>query len=390
MTSVACFFNLRCAHALLTFATRVQGVDCIKVEGRGLESSNPVSQIGSAFTDTIMHLHLIFVAFAVIPCTMAFFGGRGGPGGPPHGPPGPLGEIFAQLTEQQKQQVHQILADTRELTKGQQKAAIDNFVSTLSSDLQAKVKEGKSRFEQMIAQQDQKAQSLSQNAQNLYSQITAVLKDDSITRPEEHQKIQAIVQNADKSVLDEFRNAGIRLPLGPPHGPGGPHGGPFGRHGGPGPMGPLSEIFKDLTQEQREQVRKIFEKTRDATKAQQKAAIDNFVSTLSSELQQKVQEGKAKFEKKIAEDDEKVKSLSQSAQDFYSKVKAVLRDDSITRPEEHEKIHTIVESVGKSVLDELRKAEIRLPLGPPPPPPHGPHGGPRGPYGGPWGHQRGR
>lgn len=68
-------------------------------------------------------------------------------------------------------------------------------------------------------------------------QLQALAKDDSITFEEEHDKQRELVDAADSSVVDEFKNAKIPLPGSkpphPPHGP--PPSGPHGHHGPPPP-----------------------------------------------------------------------------------------------------------------------------------------------------------
>ncbi|CAD5232364.1 unnamed protein product [Bursaphelenchus xylophilus] len=134
------------------------------------------------------------------------------------GPGGPLGGIFSQLTDAQKEQLHEIFQNNRNSTKAVTKAALDSFVSSLSSELQANVTAAKAAVEQKIAEQATKVSTLSQSAQTLYSELEAVLKDESLTIEEEHQKIETIIEGANQSAVEELKNAGIHVPLGHPKG----------------------------------------------------------------------------------------------------------------------------------------------------------------------------
>ncbi|CAD5223269.1 unnamed protein product [Bursaphelenchus okinawaensis] len=132
-------------------------------------------------------------------------------------------------------------------------------------------------------------------------------------------------------------------------------------HGHHGKHGPLGEIFDQLTDAQKEEAKKLFESGRDLPKAEQKKQFEAFEAKLSPELQQKIKEHKAKWEQKKQENDEKVKSLSEKAQQLFGEIKNVLKDESLTRKQEHEKIDQIVKGADKSVVEELKKAGVHAP-----------------------------
>ncbi|KAI6216505.1 hypothetical protein M3Y95_01272000 [Aphelenchoides besseyi] len=150
--------------------------------------------------------------------------GRHGPG--KHGPPpppglGPLGPILRNLTSEQRDEVMNITRNAHETneTKGELKKQINAFVATLSSDLQAKVKEVQAEMEQHLANDTARVANLSSDAQALFKSVQSVLQDDSLTEDQTREKVDALVQAASQSVTDEFRQAHIPLPGLHPPGP---------------------------------------------------------------------------------------------------------------------------------------------------------------------------
>ncbi|KAI6186072.1 hypothetical protein M3Y98_00093100 [Aphelenchoides besseyi] len=161
--------------------------------------------------------------------------GRHGPGrhGPPPPPPpgiGPLGPVLRNLTSEQRDQLMNITRNAHETneTKGELKKQIDAFVATLSSDLQAKVKEVQAEMDQHLANDTARVANLSSDAQALFKNVQSVLQDDSLTEDQTREKVDALVQAASQSVTDEFRQAHIPLPG--LHPPGPPPPGPRGSH----------------------------------------------------------------------------------------------------------------------------------------------------------------
>ncbi|KAI6243392.1 hypothetical protein M3Y99_00133900 [Aphelenchoides fujianensis] len=138
------------------------------------------------------------------------------------------------------------------------------------------------------------------------------------------------------------------------------HGGPHG--GRPHlPLGPVHAVLGELSADQRHQLFASLHAAANATKAELKQKVQEFVATLSAELQSKVADAKTKFEAKRAADATKVAALSAGAQSLFADVNAALADDSLTVREEHEKIRQLVRAADAAALQELRAAHVRLP-----------------------------
>ncbi|KAI6243410.1 hypothetical protein M3Y99_00096800 [Aphelenchoides fujianensis] len=153
------------------------------------------------------------------------------------------------------------------------------------------------------------------------------------------------------------------------------HGGPHGARPHL-PLGPVHAVLGELSADQRHQLFASLHAAANATKAKLKQKVQEFVGTLSAELQSKVADAKTKFEAKRAADATKVAALSPTAQSLYRSVNAALADDSLTVREEHEKIRQLVRAADAATLQELRTAHVHLPRL------HGPHrGGHRGHHG---------
>ncbi|CAD5223271.1 unnamed protein product [Bursaphelenchus okinawaensis] len=158
-------------------------------------------------------MNALAIILMIAPLALAHpHGGQGGGNGTGHGPHGPFSEIFDELTDAQKTQLKTIFQENHNTTKATGKAAIESFIATLSTDLQEKVNASHAAFEQKIAANAAKVATLSSAAQTLYNSVEAVMKDDSITRQEEHEKIKSIIQSADQTALEELKSAGIKGP----------------------------------------------------------------------------------------------------------------------------------------------------------------------------------
>jgi len=150
---------------------------------------------------------------------------RGSPLGPIGGPiMGPVGVIYCNLTRAEQKQVNQIVESGLTKTKKEVKTSMDSFVSGLSSELQAAVTAEKQHFEEMKANITSKVKTLSQAAQGLSAQVSAVIENDSLTFKEDKEKLDEIVEAADKSVVKEFIDNHIPLPGLCPPGPPPHHG----------------------------------------------------------------------------------------------------------------------------------------------------------------------
>ncbi|CAD5232367.1 unnamed protein product [Bursaphelenchus xylophilus] len=125
---------------------------------------------------------------------------------------GALRQIYNQLTTEQRQQVEQIFEQNRNATKGQFKSALNNFISTLSTELQSEISQANATFQQRIQENSQRVANLSAAAQSLYSQITAIGENDNLTFQESRQQIEQLLQSADPSVIQEFESNRVFLP----------------------------------------------------------------------------------------------------------------------------------------------------------------------------------
>ncbi|KAI6195013.1 hypothetical protein M3Y96_01186000 [Aphelenchoides besseyi] len=143
---------------------------------------------------------------------------------------GPVHAIIPKLTEEQRHQLFSGLKGSENATKAEIKTKIDAFAAGLSTELKNDVAQAESEHENMIKRDDEKAKTLSTEAQSLYFSIKKVLDDSSITFKEEHEKVHALVKAAKQSAVDELLDADIDMPgiEGPPgsrhhNHPGHPH-----------------------------------------------------------------------------------------------------------------------------------------------------------------------
>ncbi|KAI6242312.1 hypothetical protein M3Y99_00246200 [Aphelenchoides fujianensis] len=137
------------------------------------------------------------------------FGGAQFGGGQFGGCGGPLAAVRANLTAEQRDQLAAIFREARNETKAALKQRIDGFVSGLSAEQQAAVREAEQRIDEFKTNLTARVQQLSQPAQDLFANVTAVLNDDSLTFEQQSERLHALVQAADPSVLQEFRQQNV-------------------------------------------------------------------------------------------------------------------------------------------------------------------------------------
>lgn len=125
-----------------------------------------------------------------------------------------------------------------------------------------------------------------------------------------------------------------------------------------------------MTTEEQQSLNKIVESNFNATKKELKSQLDIFVEGLSTELKDAVTAEKQHFEEMRKNITEKIQKLSADAQELSSEIEKIISDDSLTFPEEHKKLHDLVEKADKKVVKEFLDAHIPIPGFCPPPPHH--------------------
>ncbi|KAH7703778.1 hypothetical protein AAVH_29048 [Aphelenchoides avenae] len=138
-------------------------------------------------------------------------------------------------------------------------------------------------------------------------------------------------------------------------------GGLGGQHGFGGLHGPLQEIYSKLTDAQKQQLQQIFQ-DQSQTKATIKAKLDQFVSGLSQELQDQIQQVKSQFEQKKQQFVDAINGLQGDAKTFADKLKAIHENEQLTPQQEFQQIQEAVQGASPAVLDQLRQKG--LPVGP--------------------------
>ncbi|KAI6243391.1 hypothetical protein M3Y99_00133800 [Aphelenchoides fujianensis] len=134
---------------------------------------------------------------------------------------GALAAVRANLTAEQREQLAAVFREARNETKAAVKQRIDGFVA---------VRKAEQRIDEFKANLTARVQQLSQSAQDLFANVTAVLNDDSLTFEQQSERLRALVRSADPSVLQEFRQQ--HVPVLGLLGGGGRHGGRGGNWNG--------------------------------------------------------------------------------------------------------------------------------------------------------------
>ncbi|KAI6220398.1 hypothetical protein M3Y95_01035800 [Aphelenchoides besseyi] len=125
-----------------------------------------------------------------------------------------------------------------------------------------------------------------------------------------------------------------------------------------GPKCSFGPIYRNLTDDQRNELKSIFRESFNETKGQIKTQINNFVSTLSSDLQTAIRDAEAKEDERKANLTSQVSQLSSEAQQFYANLTSILDNDSITYAEQKNEIRSLISSTNSSLLNEFRSAGI--------------------------------
>ncbi|KAH7707881.1 hypothetical protein AAVH_24877 [Aphelenchoides avenae] len=130
-------------------------------------------------------------------------------------PLGPVLAVISRLTPKEQKEFQSIIENDAKLTKKQLKENLAEFVKGLPESVQKGVTEAKVDYELKMTEALAASRNLSAAAQELVSNIKAILDDDSITRSAQSSQLQSLHEEAKKEVLDELRNAGIPFPFGP-------------------------------------------------------------------------------------------------------------------------------------------------------------------------------
>uniref|UniRef100_A0AC35ERP7 SXP/RAL-2 family protein Ani s 5-like cation-binding domain-containing protein n=1 Tax=Panagrolaimus sp. PS1159 TaxID=55785 RepID=A0AC35ERP7_9BILA len=162
----------------------------------------------------------------------------GGPAGPPPPPPGlpgppppPFGgpaELEKDLSEEQRQKLHEILENNSE-TKQQIKDNLQSFFDEIGGNISANFNEMQTKMESMKSEMEEKqseaASNLTDSAKSFISQMNAIRENMSITPEKERQQIKELFNGISDEIKNELKSTkGLMLgPMGPPPPPP-PHG----------------------------------------------------------------------------------------------------------------------------------------------------------------------
>uniref|UniRef100_A0A914PK93 SXP/RAL-2 family protein Ani s 5-like cation-binding domain-containing protein n=1 Tax=Panagrolaimus davidi TaxID=227884 RepID=A0A914PK93_9BILA len=164
----------------------------------------------------------------------------GGPAGPPPPPPGPPGppspfggpaELEKDLSEEQRQKLHEILENNTE-TKQQIKDNLQSFFDEIGGNISANFNEMQTKMESMKTEMESKqleaASNLTDSAKSFISQMKDIRENMSITPEKERQQIKELFDGISDEIKNELKSTkGLMLgPMGPPPPPAPPpHGG---------------------------------------------------------------------------------------------------------------------------------------------------------------------
>ncbi|KAI6189414.1 hypothetical protein M3Y97_00005500 [Aphelenchoides bicaudatus] len=130
-----------------------------------------------------------------------------------------------------------------------------------------------------------------------------------------------------------------------------------GHHGGP-----FGDIFRNLTDDQRSQLKDLFRNSFNETKSSFKSQLSSFVSSLNNaDATAAFNNAQQKFNDFKANITAKAQNLNADAKQLVTDVLNVLSNEDITIGEEHQQIRDLIQKASSTTLDEIKNAGIPVP-----------------------------